>query len=117
MIGFDDGSEHHRLLNEETEGDATNALFRARPVVSINAILTSATDVTKARHLKENIGISFMGATKIGPFDILPREAKEMLDSPNPHGRPNTDVVRPWMNGSDMTGRPRGMWIVDFRRE
>jgi hypothetical protein len=114
MVGFDDGSEHHRLLNAEKEGDAKGALFRARPVVSINANLTFEADVTKARQLKENVGISFMGDTKIGPFDILPREAKAMLEAQNPHGRPNSDVVRPWMNGSDMTGRPRGMWIVDF---
>ncbi|MGH9813957.1 MAG: type IIL restriction-modification enzyme MmeI, partial [Candidatus Acidiferrales bacterium] len=33
---------------------------------------------------------------------------------PNPNGRPNNDVVVPWVNGSDITGRPRGMWIVDF---
>jgi len=32
----------------------------------------------------------------------------------NPNGRPNSDVVRPWINGLDITRRPRGMWIVDF---
>ena len=37
-----------------------------------------------------------------------------MLDAPNPDGRSNRDVVRPWVNGQDMTGRPRGMWIIDF---
>jgi type II restriction/modification system DNA methylase subunit YeeA len=114
MVGFDDGSEHHRLLNEEKEGDAKNALFRARPVASINANLTFEADVTKARRLKENAGISFMGDTKVGPFDILPREAKAMLEAQNPHGRPNSDVVRPWVNGLDITRRPRGMWIIDF---
>ncbi len=114
MVGFDDGSEHHRLLNEEKEGDAKNALFRARPVASINANLTCEADVTKARRLKENAGISFMGDTKVGPFDIPPREAKAMLEEQNPHGRLNSDVVRPWVNGLDITRRPRGMWIIDF---
>jgi type II restriction/modification system DNA methylase subunit YeeA len=37
-----------------------------------------------------------------------------MLATPNPDGRSNRDVVRPWVNGRDLTGRPRGMWIVDF---
>jgi type II restriction/modification system DNA methylase subunit YeeA len=114
MVGFDDGSEHQRLLNEETEGEAKNALLRARPVASINANLTFEADVTKARRLKENVGVSFMGDTKVGPFDILPREAKAMLEAQNPHGRPNSDVVRPWVNGLDVTRRPRGMWIIDF---
>ncbi|MDP9237611.1 MAG: hypothetical protein M3P30_09495 [Chloroflexota bacterium] len=70
--------------------------------------------MTKARRLKENLGISFMGDTKVGPFDILPRDAKAMLNAHNPHGRPNSDVVRPWVNGLDITRRPRGMWIIDF---
>jgi len=37
-----------------------------------------------------------------------------MLRSPNPDGRPNRNVVRPWANGLDITRRPRGLWIVDF---
>jgi hypothetical protein len=37
-----------------------------------------------------------------------------MLEKPNPHGKSNSDVVRPWVNGRDITGRPRGMWILDF---
>ncbi len=37
-----------------------------------------------------------------------------MLDLPNPDERSNRDVVRRWANGSDITGRSRGMWIVDF---
>ena len=41
--------------------------------------------------------------------------AQEMLAAPlNPNGRPNSDVVRPWVNGMDITRRPRGMWIIDF---
>ncbi|HZK66642.1 MAG TPA: type IIL restriction-modification enzyme MmeI, partial [Chloroflexota bacterium] len=32
----------------------------------------------------------------------------------NPNGRPNADVVVPWVNGLDVTRRPRGMWIIDF---
>lgn len=37
-----------------------------------------------------------------------------MLDAPNPDGRSNRDVVRPWVNGADVTRRPRNMWIIDF---
>ncbi len=33
---------------------------------------------------------------------------------PNPNGRPNTDVVRPYVNGLDVVRRRRGMWIIDF---
>ena len=114
MVGFDDGSETRRRLNESKDDVPEHALARARTVEAINANLTSKTDFTKARRLKENIGISFMGDTKVGPFDIPKRLAKQFLASPNPHGKPNSDVVRPWVNGLDITRRPRDMWIVDF---
>ena len=56
-----------------------------------------------------------MGDTKGGAFDIPDKLAQEMLAAPlNPNGRPNSDVVRPWVNGMDITRRPRGMWIIDF---
>jgi type II restriction/modification system DNA methylase subunit YeeA len=38
-----------------------------------------------------------------------------MLSAPlNPNGRPNSDVVRAWVNAQDITGKPRGMFIIDF---
>jgi hypothetical protein len=37
-----------------------------------------------------------------------------MLASPNPNGRPNSEVIRPWVNASDLTGRFRGLYIIDF---
>jgi len=56
-----------------------------------------------------------MGDTKGGPFDVSEAVAEEMLKEPlNPNGRPNSDVVRPWLNGSDVAGRSRRMWIIDF---
>ena len=56
-----------------------------------------------------------MGDTKGGPFDITADVAAQMLAAPlNPNGRPNSDVVRPWVNGLDITRRPRDMWIIDF---
>jgi type II restriction/modification system DNA methylase subunit YeeA len=70
--------------------------------------------VTTARRLRENLGISFMGDTKVGPFEIPESLARQFLGKPNPHGRPNSDVVRPWVNGLDITRRPRRMWIIDF---
>ena len=32
----------------------------------------------------------------------------------NPNGRPNADVLKPWVNGMDLTRRPQGKWIIDF---
>lgn len=55
-----------------------------------------------------------MGASKKAPFDIAETIALDLLGSPNPHRRPNSDVVRPWCNGIDLTQRSRSMWIIDF---
>ena len=101
IVGFDDGSE----CNRELDG---------QPVASINANLTVGVDLTGAKRLKENLGIAFMGDTKGGPFDIPTELAREMLNSPNPHNKSNAEVVRPWVNGRDITDRRRGMWIIDF---
>ena len=55
-----------------------------------------------------------MGDTKGGPFDIPGTLAKQMLDSSNPHGKSNSEVLKPWVNGRDIVDRGRGMWIIDF---
>ena len=102
MVGFDDDSETAR----ELDGLQVSEIY--------TNLRSGETDVTKARRLKENLGISFMGDTKGGPFDISEPLAKQLLAQPNPDGRLNGDVVRPWVNGLDITRRPRHMWIIDF---
>jgi type II restriction/modification system DNA methylase subunit YeeA len=101
FVGQDDGAESER----ELDGQAVD---------SINANLTHGVDLTLARRLRENQGIAFIGDQKSGPFDITAELAAQMLASPNPDGRSNADVVRPWVNGDDFTSRPFGRWIVDF---
>ena len=101
FVGQDNGSDIDRTLG-------------GRPVPAINADLTSGLDLTMARPLRENLGVSFMGDTKGGLFDIDADTARRLLAAPNPDGRSNADVVRPWVNGLDITRRPRDMWIIDF---
>lgn len=85
-------------------------------VDSINADLTAAAfDLTKAARLRQNAGVAFMGDTKGGSFDVPGARAREWLVQPvNPNGRPNADVLHPWVNGMDVTRRPSDKWIVDF---
>ena len=85
------------------------------PRGGINADLTSAVDVTVASALRENANLCFRADEKGGPFDIAGETAAQMLRAPlNINGRPNSDVLKPWANATDIVGRPRGMWIVDF---
>ncbi len=55
-----------------------------------------------------------MGTTKVGDFDIDDERAADFLAKPNPNGRPNSDVVRPWRNGSDIVRVCSHKWIIDF---
>lgn len=74
----------------------------------------SGADLTRAVPLDENEGCCFSGIQKTGPFEIPGYVARGWLKLPNPNGRSNSDVVRPWFNGLDVTRRNRDFWIVDF---
>jgi hypothetical protein len=105
MIGFDDGAEKSRTLD-------------GKSVSGINSNLSATgADITNAHQLAANIDIAFMGDTKGGAFDIGEEHALKMLGAPNPHGKPNSDVIVPWVNGLDVTRRPRHMFIIDFGTE
>lgn len=102
MVAFDDGAEQERLLDGIKVGQ-------------INANLTATVDTTKATPLAANDGVCIIGTQKNGAFDISFDLARQWLELPlNPNGRPNSDVLMPWSNGSDVTQRSSDRWIVDF---
>ena len=101
IVAFDDGSENNKVL----DGQIVN---------KINADLTSYIDVSKAKRLKENRGISFQGPVKVGAFDISNELAQSWLDLPNPSGKSNRDIIKPWINGRDIVQNPSHKWIIDF---
>ena len=72
-------------------------------------------DLTQVTRLDRNRAVAFLGVYKNGPFDIPGDLAREWLRLPaNPNGRPNSDVLKPRLNGMDLTRRPAGNWIIDF---
>ncbi|NDW03946.1 class I SAM-dependent DNA methyltransferase [Jiella pacifica] len=86
------------------------------PVEHINADLTgTAIDLTKAMRIKTNAATAFQGPVKVGSFEVSELQAREwLLGGYNPHGKPNSDVLRPWANGMDIARRPSHRWIIDF---
>jgi hypothetical protein len=100
MVGFDAGLEQERTLNGNT-------------VISINSDLSSRVDITKAKRLTNTFDVCFIGTKKAGTFNIPESLALEWLNLPNPHGRPNSDVLRPWVNGQSIAQRPSPFWIID----
>lgn len=101
MVGFDNGTE-------------TAIQLDGRSVEAIDAQLGSGADLTVVQALAGNRGVSFIGASMHGPFAIEPHQAAAMLASPCVHGRPSSDVIRPWSNGLTITQRASDLWIVDF---
>ena len=101
IVGFDDGSAMNLSLNNT-------------PVANINSDLTTGPDLTQARRLDANAGLSFMGVIPVGPFEIESDITKQMLRQPNPHGKPNADVIKRWIIGRDISQVSRDMWIIDF---
>ena len=105
--GADDEYRPETRLNGERADEIHSDLTAKRGGAGI--------DLTGARRIPANSGVAFMGNTKSGAFGIPGDQAREWLCLPaNPNGRPNADVLKPWVNGMDVTRRPAGKWIVDF---
>lgn len=104
MIGFDDGTEKTRVLD-------------GNPVSTINANLTVGANTTAALPLKQNESIAFQGNVKRGSFDLPADESLALLTcGGNPNGRPNSDVMFPYFNASDLIAKGRDVWVIDFGR-
>ena len=82
----------------------------------IHADLTEAgIDLTRAARLNGNQSTAFLGVNKNGSFDIPGDLARKWLRLPaNPNGHPNADVLKPRINGMDLTRRSSDQWIIDF---
>ena len=103
MVGFDGGHEKAKSLDGVTV-DAIHADLRAG----------NRADVTKAKLIPANAAKCFLGVMKAGSFDISETVALEWLNTPNPHGKPNSDVLRPRLTARDILQRAAIGWIVDF---
>ena len=91
-------------------------MLNDQPSDSIHADLTSGENLnlTKASKLPENRSCCFYATVKAGKFEMDGLLAREYLKLPNPNGRPNVDVLKPWANAMDVTRRPADKWAVDF---
>lgn len=100
-------------------GESVEITLDGRSVVEIHADLTASSgvsiDLTSAKRLPECKGVAFIGGMKKGSFDLPGKLARDWLESAgNPNSKPNSDVLKPWVNGLDITRRFQDQWIVDF---
>jgi type II restriction/modification system DNA methylase subunit YeeA len=88
-----------------------------KPVQAIHADLSAGEfDITTAKRLMENLKLSFQGPVLVGSFDIPGDTARQwLLAPPNANGKENSTVLRPYVNGQDLTKRrPPDTWVIDF---
>ena len=104
MVAFDDRSEATHTLDGER-------------VTDIHANLTAVADTTRARSLSCNTDLCFYGSQQKAPFDLDEPSCIEFLLSPNPHGRPNSDVLFPSINAAQLVRGGKPTWVVDFGLE
>ena len=97
-------------------GNVAGAILDGIAVEEIHAALTTGDglNLTQAKPLKENGGWSYFGLCLAGAFKVSSASAQAWLKLPNPHGKPNSDVLKPIYNGSDITSRWAGDWVIDF---
>jgi hypothetical protein len=105
------------MVGFTTKEVAEQTQLDGKVVPHVNSDLTSRHDATKQKRLKRRLGLCFMGSTKVGDFDIEFAVARDLLNAPNPDGRPNSDVLRPFRNGSDLVRVCSDRWIIDYGTE
>ena len=101
IVCFDDGSETAKTLN-------------GSPATDIDTRLTDAVNLDQAQELPQNNAICFRGIEKGGPLDLTSEQAATMLVDSNPNGKPNSDVLKRYIIGRDLNGKPQERWLVDF---
>ena len=87
------------------------------PDLTAPSIAGDSLNLGLAQTLAANSGASFQGASKKAKFEIDAKRARDWLRLPNPHGRPNSDVLKPWANGFELSRGPQHQWIIDFGNE
>jgi len=91
--------------------------LNGRTVEVVHSDLTSSAsgvDITPASKLVENSKIAAYGSQQKGSFAIDAAVARDALKAPNPHNRPNSEVVRRSINAVQITRRRLDSWAIDF---
>jgi hypothetical protein len=99
------------VIREETTGDGAAFIELQSKAGLLNSNLTVGVDVGKAVALKANVGVSSRGHELGSSGFILTQEEAVKLG----YGS-STDlqkIIRPYLNGRDLTNKPRGVLVID----
>lgn len=109
------GESNGELIEIVAEGelDTDNPALTVSCVTGrINSDLTTGADVTAARPLKSNDGLSCNGMMLAGQgFKITSADATKLIQD---DGEAANQVVRPYIGGSELVQRRVGEFVIDF---
>ena len=104
-----------------SRGSKKRTILNGSPAKKIFSDLTASDDdfdITEAKSLVANQSLAFQGMKFVGPFEIDAQTARDWLRLPsNPNGTRNSQVVKRWETGSDLTRRKEERWVIDFGNE
>ncbi|MFL6199542.1 MAG: class I SAM-dependent DNA methyltransferase [Thermoanaerobaculia bacterium] len=106
--GYSSGKLYEVAGETQTDDDYTQVDLAERHG-RIHANLTVGVDVSSSTPLQATDGLSSRGVSLHGAGFILSAEEAKALDA----GRFGT-LVRPYVNGRDLTAAPRGAYVIDF---
>ncbi|MBU0752604.1 MAG: class I SAM-dependent DNA methyltransferase [Gammaproteobacteria bacterium] len=97
------------------KGEASRLDGKETQVIHSDLTASENSNLTTAQRLVENAGVCFEGIKKYGPFDVPGETARAWLAlGGNPNGRPNANVLRPWINATDVVRSDSDTWVIDF---
>ncbi len=97
------------------KGEGTRLDGKETSVIHSDLTASESSNLTTAQRLSENAGVCFEGIKKYGLFDVPGSMARTWLAlGGNPNGRPNSDVLRPWINATDVVRNDSDTWVIDF---
>ncbi len=110
-----DGANVHVSMVGFGSGEAEAQELDGKSVCRINPNLTADADVTTAAAMAANLGVSFIGVSMHGPFEVGETDAVAMMrEGGNPTGNANADVIRPILNADGLVKSRDARWVVAF---
>lgn len=95
------------------EVDEEAGILRQMETDRLNADLSAHADVPRAadESLLANEGMSYRGFSLVGRGFVLEKEEAQRLQK---LADDDGELVRPYLNGRDLTQHPRGVYVIDF---
>ena len=93
------------VSEKDTGGEGLEVITQKR-VGKLHSDLKYGANISGTKKLQSNLGLSFMGVTLVGVGFVVEPDDVEILKE--------SDVVKPYMNGRDLTQVSRGCYVIDF---